>query len=212
MMMNYNIIFYYSPADKAFVTSVPELPGCMADGETIEEAIANTKEIINEWIEDAKADGIKIPAPLTRFESSQASCIDIANYILKCEGKITTFALEKLVYYCKVWSLVWYGNAITTDRVEARVNGPVFPKLFKQHQGRRYIDESSLRTNHELSDSEKKFIEYVLSVYDNFNGSDLRNMTHREAPWNIARGDIPDSAASSKEITNKMILDYYKIA
>ena len=38
----YEMIIYWSDRDKSFLVEVPELPGCMADGRTREEAIANT--------------------------------------------------------------------------------------------------------------------------------------------------------------------------
>ena len=50
-MYKYERIIYWSNDDDAFIVEVPELPGCMADGKTIEEAIANTEVIIKEWIE-----------------------------------------------------------------------------------------------------------------------------------------------------------------
>lgn len=59
----YQMIITWSEEDGAFIVSVPELPGCMADGKTITEAVENAKVIIAEWIEYAKADGIPIPEP-----------------------------------------------------------------------------------------------------------------------------------------------------
>ncbi len=47
----YEMIIYWSDADKAFIAEVPELPGCAADGATYEEAVANARVIIDEWIE-----------------------------------------------------------------------------------------------------------------------------------------------------------------
>ncbi|SHM41905.1 Predicted nuclease of the RNAse H fold, HicB family [Caldanaerovirga acetigignens] len=46
-----------------FFVEVPDLPGCMADGDTLEEAIKNAKEAIESWIEAAKAEGRPIPEP-----------------------------------------------------------------------------------------------------------------------------------------------------
>ncbi|MGQ2910083.1 MAG: type II toxin-antitoxin system HicB family antitoxin [Aliihoeflea sp.] len=52
------------PADGGgFVATVPDLAGCMSDGETPEEAIANVRDAIAEWIETAKGLGRQIPAP-----------------------------------------------------------------------------------------------------------------------------------------------------
>ena len=49
----YEIIIFWSSEDNAFVAEVPELPGCMADGKTYQEAIGNAEQIIEEWIETA---------------------------------------------------------------------------------------------------------------------------------------------------------------
>ncbi len=66
-MSKYEIIIYWSDDDDAFVAEVPELPGCMADGETYQEALANTEIIIQEWIETAKEVGRPIPEPKGRL-------------------------------------------------------------------------------------------------------------------------------------------------
>ncbi len=63
MNSKYEIIIYWSEKDNAFLTEVPELAGCMADGETYQEALANTEMIISEWIETAQSLGRQIPQP-----------------------------------------------------------------------------------------------------------------------------------------------------
>ena len=64
-MMNtkYQIILYWSSEDSAFIAEVPELPGCMADGQTRAEALQQAELVINEWIETAKSRGREIPIP-----------------------------------------------------------------------------------------------------------------------------------------------------
>ena len=59
----YEIIIYWSAADDAFIAEVPELPGCMADGETYQEALTNVELVIKEWIETAQELGRTIPQP-----------------------------------------------------------------------------------------------------------------------------------------------------
>jgi predicted RNase H-like HicB family nuclease len=61
--MRYELIIYWSREDQAFLAEVPELPGCMADGTSYEEALANAQRVIAEWIETAKALGRPIPEP-----------------------------------------------------------------------------------------------------------------------------------------------------
>lgn len=60
-MNKYEIIIYWSDEDNSFIAEIPELPGCMADGKTYQEAISNAEIIINEWIETAKELGREIP-------------------------------------------------------------------------------------------------------------------------------------------------------
>ncbi len=59
----YEIIIYWSKEDDCYISEVPELPGCMADGKTLQELISNTEIIIKEWIECAIEDGEEIPQP-----------------------------------------------------------------------------------------------------------------------------------------------------
>ncbi|OLD57409.1 MAG: hypothetical protein AUI64_00620 [Acidobacteria bacterium 13_1_40CM_2_64_6] len=67
MTTKYEIIIYWSQEDQAFIAEVPELPGCAADGETHQEALANVEVIIREWIETAKELGRPIPTPKGRL-------------------------------------------------------------------------------------------------------------------------------------------------
>lgn len=61
--MNYCILLKYSSDEKRYIVTVPDLPGCTADGETPSEAYENVKIVIREWIETARADGRPIPEP-----------------------------------------------------------------------------------------------------------------------------------------------------
>ena len=63
----YEVIIYWSQDDDAFIAEVPELPGCMSDGETYEQALNNLEVIIDEWIETATAMGRTIPVPKGRL-------------------------------------------------------------------------------------------------------------------------------------------------
>ena len=66
-MIKYEIIIYWSHEDEAFVAEVPELPGCMADGSTYQEALHNVETVIQEWMETAQELGRPIPQPRGRL-------------------------------------------------------------------------------------------------------------------------------------------------
>ena len=62
-MYKYEVIVWWSEKDQTYIAEVPELPGCMSDGKTYEEALKNIQLIISEWIETANKIGREIPQP-----------------------------------------------------------------------------------------------------------------------------------------------------
>lgn len=62
--MNYCIIMKYSAKENCYIVTVPDLPDCMADGQTPSEAYENVKIVMREWMETAQADGRPIPEPV----------------------------------------------------------------------------------------------------------------------------------------------------
>lgn len=65
-MNKYEVIIYWSEEDRAFVAEVPELPGCMAHGDTHEDALANAQEAVQLWLQVAREKGDPIPSPKGR--------------------------------------------------------------------------------------------------------------------------------------------------
>jgi predicted RNase H-like HicB family nuclease len=66
-MYKYELIIVWSDEDGRYVVEVPELPGCMSDGESYEEAIRNAQIAVSEWIETAQSLGREIPQPRGRL-------------------------------------------------------------------------------------------------------------------------------------------------
>ncbi len=63
MNSRYELVVYWSQDDDCFVVEVPELPGCMSDGKTYQEAVSTVEIVIAEWIETAKTLARAIPEP-----------------------------------------------------------------------------------------------------------------------------------------------------
>ncbi len=68
MSHKYEIILFWSYEDNAFIAEVPELPGCMADGLTYEEAVKNVELVIQEWVETSEGLNRAIPEPRGRLQ------------------------------------------------------------------------------------------------------------------------------------------------
>lgn len=66
MNPKYEIILFWSEDDQAFVADVPELPGCMAHGDSQESALASINEAITLWIATAEELGRAVPTPKGR--------------------------------------------------------------------------------------------------------------------------------------------------
>ncbi|HEX8906258.1 MAG TPA: type II toxin-antitoxin system HicB family antitoxin [Longimicrobiaceae bacterium] len=66
MMTKYEVIIFWSAEDQLFLAQVPELPGCIAHGDSREEALRNVEDAIDLWLEVAKRRGRPIPEPGSR--------------------------------------------------------------------------------------------------------------------------------------------------
>ena len=62
-MDRYEIIIYWSDEDQSFIAEVPELPGCMAHGDTHEASLKNIKTAMDLWMDTAKEFNDPIPEP-----------------------------------------------------------------------------------------------------------------------------------------------------
>ena len=66
-----------------FVAKIPDLDGCMGDGETPEEAIIDVQNAAIEWLHTAEKRGMDVPQP-------GASAENFSNYVHSLESKLTT--------------------------------------------------------------------------------------------------------------------------
>ena len=63
MIHKYEVILYWSKEGGKYIAEVPELAGCMADGESMLSALENVHIVVDEWIETAELLGREIPKP-----------------------------------------------------------------------------------------------------------------------------------------------------
>ena len=61
--MRYTVLIQYDEVDGIYVASVPELQGCMAHGETQEDALREVGVVLEMWLEEARDMGHQIPKP-----------------------------------------------------------------------------------------------------------------------------------------------------
>ena len=135
--------------------------------------------------------------------------LEVAAYILERQGSMTTMKLQKLVYYCQAWSLVWDERPLFDEPIEAWANGPVTPALYAVHRGWFGIDRVPGGDANGVDSLGRETIDAVLATYGGETAYTLSVMTHREQPWKVARGALPDGEPGVGEIELDSMAEYY---
>ncbi len=134
---------------------------------------------------------------------------DVAAYILKQQGAVTTWKLQKLVYYSQAWSLVWDGEPLYEEEIQAWINGPVCPALYDEHKGKFKIDEMPSGNPRGLNQDQKETVDAVLGFYGNRTPHWLSNLTHMEDPWKKGRKGLSMRERGSSTISLDSMAEYY---
>lgn len=137
---------------------------------------------------------------------------DVAARVLDDLGALDTYKLQKLIYYCQAWHLVWERRPLFTARIEAWANGPVVPKLYKQHRGRYKVKNWPTGDTGRLAPEELTTVEAVVDYYGEMSGLELAQLTHREAPWKEVRAQagLGPGDRGDVEIPLSTMLEYYE--
>jgi uncharacterized phage-associated protein len=145
-----------------------------------------------------------------------ATAFDVARYILHRLGEggklpVTTWKLQKLVYYSQAWSLVWDDAPLFSEKIRAWANGPVCPDLYEVHRGHFQISALPERVGSlaALNDDQKNTIDVVVDYYGTKSAQYLSELTHSERPWSEARGDLKPGERGNQEITLEAMAEYY---
>lgn len=145
-------------------------------------------------------------------KSKPVSVFDVAAYILKKQPKkqsITAWKLQKLVYYCQAWSLVWDEQPIFKEKILAWANGPVVKELYQLHKGQFLVEKLSKGNSKNLSEKQKDSIDHVLKAYGEKTAQWLSDLTHMEEPWIEARRGLNPGERGEVEIKLSTMHEYY---
>lgn len=138
------------------------------------------------------------------------SVFDVAAYIIKQQGSVTTWKLQKLVYYSQAWSLVWDEKPLFPEEIQAWINGPVCPALYEKHKGKFEIAGISSGNPLNLNKYQKETVDAVLDLYGPHPSHWLSNLTHMEPPWKNARQGLSMRERGSSVITHDSMAEYYE--
>ena len=146
----------------------------------------------------------------THTGETKATVDDVTRYILGKLGPTSAMKLQKLVYYCQAWSLVWDEAPLFNEKIEAWANGPVVRELWEHHRGSITLRPPwSQGDESRLSGTQKETIDAVLNYYGDKSAQWLSDLTHAERPWQSAREGLGPGDRGSREISLDEMADYY---
>ena len=123
---------------------------------------------------------------------------------------MSAMKLQKLCYYSQAWSLVWDDEPLFSENIEAWVNSLVIPALYQRHKGIFKLDSEFISGNPSiLTENQKETINAVCDTYAKFYAQQLSDLTHNEAPYQIARKNLLPSEREHNIISLADMSEYY---
>jgi uncharacterized phage-associated protein len=139
----------------------------------------------------------------------RVSALDVAEYVLRKLGRMSTMKLQKLVYYSQAWSLVWDEAPLFDEHIQAWANGPVIRELFNYHRGMFEIAHVLTGNPELMSQTQRETVDAVLDFYGSKPAQWLIDLSHSEEPWQKARRGLPETARGTRTISLDSMADYY---
>lgn len=118
--------------------------------------------------------------------------------------------LQKLCYYAQGYLLA-QGTQLFEEDFQAWQHGPVVPALYRRYKdyGWRSIGEDIAFDVAEIDAHIAQEVSDIVAAYGRYDGAALSTMTHREAPWLDARGDLPEDEGSTALIAKDALREYF---
>lgn len=147
----------------------------------------------------------------------------IANYFIEKaiqENKpIDQMKVQKLVYFAHGWHLAMTDQPLLTEAIEAWRFGPVIPSLYHalKYSGNKNITklvklhDGELIQRIESNQTELRlFLDKVWSLYSEFSGIELSNMTHENGtPWARVAHEFKHHIPLNKILDNELIREFF---
>lgn len=137
----------------------------------------------------------------------------IALYIISSGKEITNLLLQKVLYYVKAMSRIIIGKSIIFEPCEAWKYGPVFPSVYEKYR-EFHKQEIEINLSKEyvcglLTEEEKLVVDYVMNTFGIYNAWFLKDLTHHEEPWIIAREGLSEDDSSRNQMDEDVIFTYF---
>ena len=148
---------------------------------------------------------------------SNYSAIDVSTYIINysCDinSPVNNLKLQKLLYYVKAISGLFEEKSIIMEPCEAWKFGPVFPSVYEKYRefGKQEIEMNLSKeyVDKLLTEEEKQITDYVMNTFGIYSAWFLKDLTHLEEPWIMARKELSEDDASRNLMDEESISCYF---
>ncbi len=140
------------------------------------------------------------------------SANDVASVIIARSAPwLDAMSLQKFLYYVQAWHLAITDEPLFEEHFKAFRDGPVVYEVWqarKDQQTRRASDQTT--DDIMIDDAASDLIDLVLTTYGSMSGEELSALTHVEAPWRQARGNLPAEAHGTTVISHESMARFYR--
>ena len=123
------------------------------------------------------------------------------------------------MFYAQAWHLAFFEERLIDDSFQAWVHGPVLPNSYREYRqfgwkpiikeelDKAFIDDFCTDV---VEPEQCELLNDVVEEYFGLNAYQLEKLTHSEAPWILARGELAPDEPSENVITDESMIDYYQ--
>lgn len=134
------------------------------------------------------------------------SAFDIAKYFLIMSDDdsgelLSNLKLQKLLYYAQGAYLALKGEPLFSEKILAWIHGPVVAQVYYEYQNYKNQGIPAPISPPEIDEETQEILNEVFTVYGQFSAWKLRDMTHREPPW--------ERTPNGEEITHQHLKEYF---
>ncbi len=145
------------------------------------------------------------------MQDSAVTASDVGQFLLDELGPMRKTKLLKLVFYAQAWSLA-FGRSLFEEDIQAWAFGPVAPSVFHRCSavppGEAVLDIG--RGGALTPEAQHLIRTSVINRYGQLASEELVALTHGEAPWLSARGNLPPDARSDSVISKQQMARFYR--
>lgn len=168
-----------------------------------------------------KREDVKLDFPSTKMSNRQPDLVvkdSVESYFISKNTSldqggdaVTPLKLQKLMYYAHGWCSALNGEQIISEDFQAWVHGPVLPSVYSKYKryGFREIPSEKALMNGGLTVGQLTVLDWVWDKYGQFTAKQLESLTHHEAPWMNARGNLSGEEFSYEVIKKESIDKYF---